>query len=323
MPGEEPFAQHDPSTSAGEPQPTEADIVSTLADIERASVAQQEPPLPTAAQPSNLRNFFIAALVVWAGAGLLIYAFQHPSPHNRTTSQSSSSTPTIDAALQSRVEQLLQSAVNGDSSAVQEILAHSNEWVGKTSRSPKFDQWVTNGLNASDLRVRSAAIQAQLAIDGIPANSSGFAAVRGSVGDPQRRTWALWSLGALGSRGVEQDRIGKMLGDYLLDPNPTVRAAAVDGMSLLGTDEVIPLMLDRFRNDPSPLVQERAACGLAESGMFTRPQRMKAATSIAGWTDDPLLTAQQRGWAFQALHDITGLNFGPNSAAWRNWLRAQ
>jgi len=89
---------------------------------------------------------------------------------------------------------------------------------------------------------------------------------------------------------------------------------------LLASDEVIPLMLDRFRNDPSPLVQERAACGLAESGMFTKQQRLTAAASMVAWTDDQLLSAQQRAWAFQALRDISGQTFGTDSAAWRDWF---
>lgn len=321
MSGEEPFADHDPSTSTGEPQPTDADIVTALADIERVSVAQQEPPLESATPSSNPRNVLIALLALWATAGLVIYAYQHASPRNKTTRSAAAVRPT-DPSVQARAEQLLQSALNGDINAADDILTHSNDWVGKTARSSKIDQLITNGLNSSDMHVRAATIQAQLAIDGIPANSFGFELVRGAVGDPQRRAWALWSLGALGSRSVEQTRIAKILGDYLLDPNPSVRAAAVDGMSLLATDEVIPMMLDRFRNDPSPLVQERAACGLSESGMFTRQQRMTAAASIVGWTDDQLLTHQQRGWVFQALHDITGQNFGSDSNAWRDWLGA-
>ena len=79
------------------------------------------------------------------------------------------------------------------------------------------------------------------------------------------------------------------------------------------------MMLDRFRNDPSPVVQERAACAIAESGMYTHQQRMTAAASLVGWVDDSLLSAQQRAWNFQALHDISGQNLGNDSAAWRTW----
>jgi hypothetical protein len=67
------------------------------------------------------------------------------------------------------------------------------------------------------------------------------------------------------------------------------------------------------------MVQEQAACGLAEAGMYTHPQRMVAAASLVNWLDDPLTTPQQRTWALEALHDISGQNLGTDSAAWRQW----
>jgi len=79
------------------------------------------------------------------------------------------------------------------------------------------------------------------------------------------------------------------------------------------------MMLDRFRNDPSPVVQERAACSLAESGMYTHEQRMVAAGTLVNWLDDPLINAQQRAWTLHALHDISGQSLGNDSAAWRDW----
>jgi hypothetical protein len=53
--------------------------------------------------------------------------------------------------------------------------------------------------------------------------------------------------------------------------------------------------------------------------MYTHAQRMVAAASLVGWVDDSLLSQQQRSWAAQALHDISGQNFGSDAAAWRNW----
>jgi HEAT repeat protein len=111
----------------------------------------------------------------------------------------------------------------------------------------------------------------------------------------------------------------KIIESYLNDPDPNVRASAVDGLAFLATDETIPMLLDRFRNDPSAVVQEPAACALAESGMYTHQQRMVAAASMVGWLDDSLLTQQQRTWTIQALHDISGQSFGADSAAWRHW----
>jgi hypothetical protein len=89
---------------------------------------------------------------------------------------------------------------------------------------------------------------------------------------------------------------------------------------MVATDETVPMMLDRFRNDPSPVVQERAACGLAQSGMYTQTQRMTASKNLVDWLDDSLLTQQQHGWAVQALGDISGQHFGNDVAAWRRWI---
>ena len=178
---------------------------------------------------------------------------------------------------------------------------------------------MTIALNRPELHAREAAVRAELALDGITEDEAGLTFVEQEVGDPNQRAWALWMLGALGNRGVDPVHTAKIIEAYLSDPAVDVRASAVNGLALVGTDETIPMMLDRFRNDPSPVVQERAACALAESGMYTHEQRMTAAASLVSWLDDPLLNSQQRAWTFQALRDISGQNLGTDSAAWRNW----
>ncbi|HXC32126.1 MAG TPA: HEAT repeat domain-containing protein [Verrucomicrobiae bacterium] len=228
----------------------------------------------------------------------------------------------LDAALQAEAEGLLQRAVAGDSAAADQIVAQSGNWVGKTRRTPQTDQFIAVGINAQDLRARAASLQAQLALDGIPLSARGFAILAQAAGNPQQRAWALWLLGALGNRGVDPVHAAKVIGAYLSDPDVAVRTSAVQGLALLGTDETIPMLLDRFRNDPAPPVQDQAACGMAEAGMYSHAQRMVAAASLVGWVDDSLLSQQQRTWAAQALHDISGQNFGSDSAAWRNWYQS-
>ena len=229
----------------------------------------------------------------------------------------------IDASMQAEAEQLLQRLASGDASVADEILSKSATWTGKTERTSVATQWITVALNLHDLHAREAAIQAELALDGVTQDDSGLRMLEQAVANPSQRVWALWQLGAVGNRGVDPVHTGKAIEAYLTDPAVEVRASAVNGLALLGTDETIPLMLDRFRNDPSPVVQERAACALAESGMYTHEQRMTAAASLVSWLDDPLLNGQQRAWTFQALRDISGQNFGTDSAAWRNWYEGR
>jgi HEAT repeat protein len=220
--------------------------------------------------------------------------------------------------LQSEAEQLLSRAAAGDRGAADQVLLQAPNW-GKTHRTPKSEQSIEIALNLPDLHARQAALQAELALDGVTADDAGLKFVEQALGNPSQRVWALWMLGALGNRGVDPVHTAKIIGSYLTDPQVEVRAAAVNGLSLVGTDETIPLMLDRFRNDPSPVVQERSACSLAQSGMYTHEQRMTAAKKLVGWLDDSLLSAAQHEWTLHALRDISGRNLGAESNAWREW----
>jgi len=78
-----------------------------------------------------------------------------------------------------------------------------------------------------------------------------------------------------------------------------------------------------FHDDPSPMIRERAACGLAQSGMLGRRQRRRAVPALLDDAEDMSLDDQTRGWAFQALRDITGQTLPRDAAAWRRWYAGQ
>ena len=103
------------------------------------------------------------------------------------------------------------------------------------------------------------------------------------------------------------------------DPNESIRYWAVEGMAYLGTDEVIPVLLQTFHDDPSPTIRERAACGLAQSGMLNEQQRRSAVPQLLDFADDTSLDAQTHTWVYQALRDITGQSLPNDPASWRNW----
>jgi hypothetical protein len=313
-------------------KPADEDVIRTLTEIEKASTsspsATTNTPIGPAAQgPTFFRTvplllFFAAA----ASVGLAVLGMNFAGKHLAASSGRSMrghrgvvSRSGVDTAMQTEAEQLLQRLASGDSNAADQILGQSAQWTGKTQRTSNATQWITIALNLPALHAREAAVQAELALEGVAQDDSGLRAMEQAVGNPSQRAWALWMLGALGNRGVDPVHAAKIIESYLSDPQVDVRASAVNGLALVGTDETIPMMLDRFRNDPSPVVQERAACALAESGMYTHEQRMTAAASLVAWLDDSLVTGQQRTWTLQALHDISGQNFGPDSAAWRTW----
>ena len=93
----------------------------------------------------------------------------------------------------------------------------------------------------------------------------------------------------------------------------------MEGLAYLGTDETIAPLLDALRDDPSPLIRERAACGLAQSGMLSERQRRRAVPQLLELTTDGALDDETRKWVFQALRDITGQTLGHDSEAWKRW----
>ena len=324
-------ASGQPHTDA-EFKPADEDVIRTLAEIEKASSGSPSatsniPIGPGTTGPAFLRTvppaiFIAAALSVGAAVLALKFVGKHlvvSSGRSGRGRGASTARTDVDSNLQAEAEQLLQRLASGDAGAADEILEKSAGWTGKTQRSATASQWMTIALNRPELHAREAAVRAELALDGITEDEAGLKFLEQVVGDPNQRAWALWMLGALGNRGVDPVHTAKIIEAYLSDPAVDVRASAVNGLALVGTDETIPMMLDRFRNDPSPVVQERAACALAESGMYTHEQRMTAAASLVSWLDDPLLNSQQRARTFQALRDISGQNLGTDSAAWRNW----
>lgn len=249
----------------------------------------------------------------------VIASFASPSalPENHSSAASHS---TADSTRQSEAEALLQKVAAGDDAAAQQVLDESDGWMGKTQRTSSADQLLNVSLNSNNMHARQASLQAELAMDGVERSEAGLDRLEPALKDPSQRRWALWMTGAVGNRGIDPMRAAIMISTYLQNPDVNTRVAAVDALSLLGTDATIPLVLDRFYNDSSPAVQERAACGLAQSGMYTHEQRMTAATRMVSWIDNPKLSAQQHAWVLQALRDISGKNLGTNSADWQQWL---
>src|SRR5262249_36606556 len=133
------------------------------------------------------------------------------------------------------------------------------------------------------------------------------------------RPWGLWMLGALGNRGVEPESAFAVLLKYSRDSDEKARFWAVEGLSLLGSDQSIRPLLDILHSDPSDQVRERAACALAQSGMLNPQQRMSAVPSLIDYADDSSLNPATHTLVYHALRDITGANVENDPSAWRNY----
>jgi len=226
---------------------------------------------------------------------------------------------------QKQAEILLERAVAHSAGAVEQISSRVDRWSGKVEWSPQIASLTTAALNSNDMRVRESGVEVELAAYGLSKNSASLKYLLNAVNSPDhaQKIWALWALGLMANRGVETSRVANVLMSHLKDSDEDSRRWAVEGLALAGADGAIPALLATMHDDGSAVVRERAACSLAESGMFTPEQRMRAVPQLLAYTDDPSLDGQTQGWAFQALGDITQQRLPRDSAAWRSWYQQQ
>jgi hypothetical protein len=317
-------------------------------DLPERGVPQQNAPgLPAA----TMRLLHFGSLLVGIGFALLVASGGGPVALWGKTSNlfSARQNSSVSAAIsesdlerqkpQKQAEILLERAVSSSGRAMDEtgsqveaqIEAHINAWRGKLKWDSQLGDLMTVALNSSDQEVRASAIEVQLAAYGLTKSESSVDALvrQANSRDHTQEIWALWTLGLLGNRGVDPDRVVQTLTAHLKDSgsdknnhnNEDARRWAVEGLALVGTTPTIAPLLEAMRNDPSPVVRERAACSLAESGMLSHQQRLAAVPQLINYSGDPSLDAQTQAWAFQALANITKQRLPNDSAAWRTWYQ--
>jgi HEAT repeat protein len=224
-------------------------------------------------------------------------------------------------AAQGQAELLLERVINRYRGANEQILSRAVSWRGRLVLNARLNNLFVTAINSDDLRVRTAGIEVNIAarnLEKTPATVDRLEPTARS-GEQGPRANALWDLGLLGNRGIEPERVAAILLESIEDPNVNVRYWAVEGLAYLGSDESVAPLLAVLRNDPSPLIRERAACGLAQSGMLSAAQRLRAVPTLLDYADDLSLDAETRTWVFQALRDITGQTLPRDPATWRHW----
>jgi HEAT repeat protein len=110
---------------------------------------------------------------------------------------------------------------------------------------------------------------------------------------------------------------------YVHDPDGDARAAAINGLGLLGTASTIAPLLEIFHSDSSYDLRERAACNLADSGMLSRELRQAAVPELVRFGQDPNLDQTTKKWVYQALREITQQPIGDDASAWLGWYGAR
>jgi hypothetical protein len=222
---------------------------------------------------------------------------------------------------QQQAELLLERSINHYRGANAQIEARVDAWRGKITLNDRLHNLFLTGINSDDLTVRAAALEVDIAARDLEKNSATVDRLEpvAREGTQGPRANALWDLGLLGNRGVEPERIAQILLGSIHDENVNVRYWAVEGLAYLATDETILPLLEIFRSDASPLIRERAACGLAQSGMLSQKQRRTAVPKLLDFADEFSLDSEMRLWVFQALRDITGQSLPHDPVAWRRW----
>lgn len=264
--------------------------------------------------------------VLWVSAGAR--GTREDLSHALSSANRSALSPTKDRGQLDRLkpetqaETLLELAIgNPDGAAVDQISTRVDTWRGKLRWNPQLATLITAALNSNNLRVRESGIEVQLSAYGLGKSPSNIDVLVNDAASPDhaRKVWALWTLGAMANRGVETERVVQVLASHLKDSDEDSRRWAVESLALVGTTSTVHILLDTMHEDPSPLVRERAACSLAESGMLSHEQRLTAVPVLLNYTDDPSLDAQTHAWAFQSLGDITRQRLPNDSSAWRSW----
>lgn len=222
---------------------------------------------------------------------------------------------------QAQAQLLLERSINHYHGANDQIAARVDRWRGKIQIEAQLRSLFMTALNSDDLRVRAAAIEIDLAGRDLEKTSATVDRLEPDArsGEQGPRANALWDIGLLGNRGVEPQRAFEIINSSIHDGNENVRYWAVESMSYLGMDETIAPLLEVFHDDPSANIRERAACGLAQSGMLSEKQRRTAVPKLLDFAEDQSLDPQTHNWVFQALRDITGQSLPHNAQAWRDW----
>src|SRR5262245_9050296 len=259
------------------------------------------------------RVLFLAALLMTAGAGVLeIDATAAAQSRTLPVSANVLSEHHLEAldsmSPQAQAEFLIERAINRYQGANEQIAARAEKWRGNITLNQRLNSLFVTALNSDDLRVRAAAIELNLAALNVKKASATIDGLEPDArsGAQGPRANALWRIGLLGNRGIEPDRGFQILVSSIHDDNVNIRYWAVEGLAYLGTGETIAPLLGVFHDDPSPMIRERAACSLAQSGMLSARQRMSVVPQLLDFADDRALDEQTRSWVFQALRDITG-----------------
>jgi hypothetical protein len=178
---------------------------------------------------------------------------------------------------QDQATRLLGKAINHYQGAGEEFAKRLDNWWGQIQSTPELENLTNTAYFASDLRIRTLALELWLVRDKIRKSPETVDELIRDAGiTDDRQYFRLSTLGILGNRGIEPEKVYDTLVQFIRAPSGATRSAAINGLGLLGTENTIAPLLEVLRWDTSHDLRERAACNLADSGMLSRERRQKA-----------------------------------------------
>jgi hypothetical protein len=224
---------------------------------------------------------------------------------------------------QQQAEEFLDRAIGHDQHALKLFEENVDGWVGHIRLTDNMRSLEYRSQYSTDLRVRYANADINLALDGWHKNeeAAGLLIERAQT-DLKYRPAAVYFLGMLAGRGVAYAKIHSVLLEYAKnDPDANVRQWAVEGMRYLGTDEALDELFESFTEDASMNVRDRAGCNISDCGNFKRTQRMRMVPKLIDLLSASGTNDQMRGWCFMALREITDENLPATADAWKTWYK--
>src|SRR4029453_17995921 len=138
---------------------------------------------------------------------------------------------------QAQAEFLLERAMNHYEGATWQIEKRLPVWRGRIEPGERFEHLFRIAINSDDLRVRAAAVEIDILARKLEKNTETVDRLEpiARTGEQGPRANALWDLGLIGGRGIEQARIASVILASVHDENVNVRYWAVEGLAYLAT----------------------------------------------------------------------------------------
>jgi len=209
--------------------------------------------------------------------------------------------------LQERAERALELSINRFVGAPNYVIENASNWRGEVVATPRLVTLTTAALNAPLIEIRMAGFELYLAQYGLVKSVEQVdRLLRQFASHPEKNAaGSLWAMAAIGARGIDRERIFDEIIAASESDSDTIRRGAVEALSRFGGQEIVAPLLDMARYDASSYIQERAFCGLAQTGTLHVTERYAALPGLLQTLRDPYISNQQQSWVYQALKEIS------------------